>query len=149
MKIWCVDHAGLSWNNCSDLFFTKEEAQACFDKYDIEGFYRKMYQVEDIWDWCGRNFQEVLAEIFASRDDGDDKIYIYNMCNEIKEAALHCGILQCSVDGFWADEESFVLSVAWCYDGKLNHRTWHFDALDDFYEYPTIVERRSEWEKKN
>ena len=149
MKIWCVDHAGLSWNIHSELFFTREEAQERYDAYNFDGAYRKLYQVEDIWGWCARNFQEVLTEIIASRDDGDDKIYIYNMCNEIKEAALHCGVLQCSVDGFWTDEQGFVLSVAWYYDGKLNHRTWHFDARDDFYRYPTIVERRIEWEKKS
>lgn len=148
MKIWCVDYSGLSHNVYSALFFTKEEAELQMDALPKTGCYKKMYQVEDIWRWCARNFQEVLAVIIASRDDGDDKIYIYNMCNEIKEAALHCGVLQCSVDGFWTDEQSFVLSVAWCYDGKLNHRTWHFDARDDFYEYPTIVERRSKWTNK-
>ena len=42
MKIWCVDHAGLSWNISSDLYFTKAEAQAAYDKYNIDGFYRKM-----------------------------------------------------------------------------------------------------------
>lgn len=147
MKIWCVDYAGLSYHVSSHLFFTKEEAEDFYESRNHCGNYVKMYQVEDIWGWCARNFQEVLTEIVASRDDGDDKIYIYNMCNEIKEAALHCGVLQCSVDGFWTDEQGFVLSVAWCYDGKLNHRTWHFDARDDFYEYPTIVERRSKWQK--
>lgn len=146
MKIWCVDWSGLSHNIRSELYFTKSEAQAEYDKRCHPDCYCKMYQVEDIWGWCARNFQEVLTEIVASRDDGDDKIYIYNMCNEIKEAALHCGLLQCSVDGFWTDEQGFVLSVAWCSEGKLNHRTWHFDARDDFYEYPTIVERRSKYE---
>ena len=147
MKIWCVDYSGLSHMVHNTLFFTKAEAENHYDILPNSGCYKKMYQVEDIWGWCARNFQEVLSEIIASRDEGDDKIYIYNMCNEIKEAALHCGLLQCSVDGFWADEQSFVLSVAWCSEGALNHRTWHFDARDDFYEYPTIVERRSKYEK--
>ena len=148
MKIWCVDYSGLSHMVHSTLFFTKVEAENHYDVLPNSGCYKKMYQVEDIWGWCARNFQEVLSEIIASRDDGNDAIYIYNMCNEIREAALHCGLLQCSVDGFWTDEQSFVLSVAWYYDGKLNHRTWHFDARDDFYEYPTIVERRSKYEQK-
>lgn len=147
MKIWCVDHSGVSSHIYSSLFFTKQEAQAAYDNLCSPNSYCKMYQVEDIWRWCARNFNEVISEVLASRDDGNGKIYIYNMCNEIKEAALHCGVFQCSVDGFWTDEQGFVLSVAWYYDGKLNHRTWHFDARDDFYEYPTIVERRSKYEK--
>jgi hypothetical protein len=39
------------------------------------------------------------------------------------------------------------LSTAWFHDGKLHHSTRHFDASDKIYEYPTIVERRSKWEK--
>ena len=146
MKIWCVDHSGVSSHIYNSVFFTKQEAQAAYDAMPSDCC-KKMYQVEDIWRWCARNFYEVLIEIVASRDDGDGRIYIYNMCNEIKEAALHCGLFHCSVDGFWTDEQGFVLSVAWCYDGELKHRTWHFDARDDFYGCPTIVERRSKYEQ--
>jgi hypothetical protein len=53
------------------------------------------------------------------------------------------------VDAFWNENESFVLSVAWVNDGDLFHRTYNFNALDDRYEYPTIVERRSKWQKEN
>jgi hypothetical protein len=149
MKIWCFDHASLSYHIHSDLYFSKEEAQERYDAYNFDGAYRKLYQVEDIWGWCGRHFYEVISEIIASRDDGNESTYIYNMCNEIKEAAIHCGLSQCSVDGFWTDEQGFVLSVAWVSEGELSHRTYHFNARDDFYDYPTIVERRSKWEKKN
>ena len=145
MKIWCVDHAGLSWNISSDLYFTKAEAQAAYDKYDIDGFYRKMYQVEDIWGWCGRHFNEVINEVLASRDDGNDRIYVFGLCLELNEAAEHCKLKHCNVDGFWVNEDEFVLSVAWMSESNLYHRTWHFDARDDFYEYPTIVERRSKY----
>lgn len=149
MKIWCVDHAGLSWNISSDLYFTKAEAQAAYDKYDFDGFYRKMYQVNDIWGWCGRHFDEVVLEVLSSRDTGDDAIYIFGLVNELKEAAEHCKLEHFSVDGFWVNEQEFVLSVAWMSEGKLNHRTHHFDASDKFYEYPTIVERRSKYETQN
>ena len=47
MKIWCFDHASLSYHIHSDLYFTKEEAQERYDAYNFDGAYRKMYQVED------------------------------------------------------------------------------------------------------
>ena len=147
MKIWCVDHAGLGWNISSDLYFTKAEAQATYDKYDSDCFYRKMYQVHDIWGWCGRHFDEVILEVLNSRDTGDDAIYIFGLVNELREAAEHCKLEHFSVDGFWVNGYAFCLSVAWFHDGKLHHSTRHFDASDKFYEYPTIVERRSKWEK--
>lgn len=149
MKIWCVDYAGLSHNVYSSLFFTKEEAEFQMDALPKTGCYKKMYQVEDIWGWCGRNFGQVIVEILTSRNDGDSRVYICGMCNEIKEAANHCGLAQCSVEGFWTDEDEFVLSVAWVNNNELNHRTWDMLARDDAYNYPTIVERWSKWEKKN
>ena len=150
MKIWCVDHAGLGWNIYSDLLFTKEEAQDRYDSlYAGPGSYRKMYQVEDIWGWCGRHFDEVIIEILASRDTGDDSIYIFGLRDEIIEAAEHCGLKQCSVECFWMNRYEFVLSVAWISEGELKHQTRYFRADDKAYKYPTIVERRSEWEKKN
>ena len=149
MKIWCFDHASLSYNIHSDLYFSKEEAQERYDAYNFDGAYRKLYQVEDIWGWCARNFDKVVDEIISSRDDGDDHVYIYNMCNEIKEAAAHCKLEHFSVDGFWVNRYEFCLSVAWFHDGKLHHSTRHFDASDKFYEYPAIVERRSKWQKEN
>ena len=147
MKIWCVDHA-LTWSIHSDVYFTKEEAQERYDHYSsIKDAYVKMYQVEDIWGWCGRHFDEVILEVLNSRDDGDDAIYIFGLVNELNEAAAHCKLEYFSVDGFWVNEQEFCLSVAWFHDGKLHHSTRHFDANDKFYEYPTIVERRSKWQK--
>ena len=147
MKIWCFDHASLSYHIHSDLYFSKEEAQERYDAYNFDGAYRKLYQVEDIWGWCGRHFDKVILEVMSSRDTGDDAIYIYGLVNELKEAAAHCKLEHFDVDGFWVNEQEFVLSIAWMSEGKLNHRTFHFDASDKFYEYPTIVERRSKYEK--
>ena len=147
MKIWCFDHASLSYHIHSDLYFSKEEAQERYDAYNFDGAYRKLYQVEDIWGWCGRHFDKVILEVMSSRDTGDDAIYIYGLVNELKEAAAHCKLEHFDVDGFWVNEQEFVLSIAWMSEGKLNHRTFHFDANDKFYEYPTIVERRSKYEK--
>ena len=146
MKIWCVDHAGLGFSVYSELFFTKEEAQNRYDSlYAGPGSYRKMYQVNDIWGWCGRHFNEVILEVLNSRDDGDDSIYIFGLVNELREAAEYCKLEHFSIDGFWVNQYEFCLSVAWFHDGKLHHSTRHFDASDKFYEYPTIVERRSKW----
>ena len=150
MKIWCVDHGGLGFNIYSDLLFTKEEAQDRYDSlYAGPGSYRKMYQVEDIWGWCGRHFNEVILEILASRDTGDNSTYIFGLRDEIVEAAEHCGLKQCSVECFWINRYEFVLSVAWVSDGNLKHQTRYFRADDKAYKYPTIVERRSKWQKEN
>jgi hypothetical protein len=155
MKIWCVDHAGLSHNIYSELLFTKEEAQDRYDSlYAGPGSYRKMYQVEDIWHWCARNFEKVLYEIIASRDSGEDYTYIWGMLNEIKEAAEHCGVENFSADMIIAHEDGYdpeytvyVLSVAWFQDGKMHHQIYKFYGIDTPYNYPTIVERRSKYEK--
>ena len=147
MKIWCVDYSGLSHMVHSTLFFTKAEAELHMVILPNAGCYKKMYQVEDIWGWCGRHFNEVINEVLRSRDTGNDAIYIYGLVNELKEAAAHCKLEHFDVDGFWANEQEFVLSIAWMSEDKLNHRTFHFNARDDFYEYPTIVERRSNYEK--
>lgn len=149
MKIWCVDYSGLSHNIYSSLFFTKAEAELQMDALPKTGCYKKMYQVEDIWGWCGRNFNEVIHEVIKSRDNGDDSIYIYGLVNELKEAAAHCGLEQFSVDAFWLNRYEFLLSVAWMSNGALHHNTRKFNAVDDRYEYPTIVERRSKYESKS
>ena len=150
MKIWCVDHAGLSWNIYSDLFFTKEEAEDKYNHYaSIDGMYVKMYQVEDIWGWCGRHFDQVIIEILASRDTGDNSTYIFGLRDEIIKAAEHCGIKQCDVDCFWINRYEIVLSVAWISEGELKHQTRYFRADERAYKYSTIVERRSKWQKEN
>ena len=154
MKIWCVEHAGMGFNTYSELLFTKEEAQDRYDSlYAGPGSYRKMYQVEDIWGWCGRHFDQVIHEVLASRDSGDDFIFVHGLVEELKEAAAHCGLEQFSADACWADEannrvtDPFVLSVAWISEGKLFHRIYHFEAFDAWCKTPTIVERRSKYEK--
>lgn len=147
MKIWCVDHA-LTWSIHSDVYFTKEEAQERYDHYSsIKDAYVKMYQVEDIWGWCGRHFNEVILEVLNSRDTGDDAIYIFGLVNELKEAAEHCKLEHFRIEGFWVNDHEFALNIAWFHEGQLHMDTRHFDASDKFYEYPTIVERRSKWQK--
>lgn len=150
MKIWCVDYSGLSYHISSYLFFDKMEAEDFYESRNHCGNYVKMYQVEDIWGWCGRHFDQVIHEIIASRDNGDNYTYIYGIADEVREAAEHCGVEYCSVDAFWADgNDKFVFSVAWLQDGKLFHYTDCFDGIDTLYSYPSIVERRSEWQKEN
>ena len=149
MKIWCVDYAGLSPSINSRLFFKKEEAEDFDKSWGFDGAYHKMYQVEDIWGWCGRHFDEVILEVLNSRDNGDNSIYIYGLVNELKEAAAHCKLEHFSVDAFWLNGYEFLLSVAWVSNGELHHSTRSFGAVDEKYEYPTIVERRSKWQKEN
>ena len=149
MKIWCVDYAGLSPRINSSLFFTKEEAEDFDKSWSFDGAYHKMYQVEDIWGWCSRHFDEVINEIIASRDNGDNFTLIYGMVEEIREAAEHCGLKRFSIDAFWTQSNDFVLSAAWISEGSLFHRTYVLDALDEKYEHPTIVERRSKWQTEN
>ena len=149
MKIWCVDYSGLSHTISSTLFFTKAEAENRYDSLPNTNCYKKMYQVEDIWGWCGRHFDQVILEVLNSRDNGDDSIYIYGLVNELKEAAAHCKLEQFSVDAFWLNGYEFLLSIAWVSNGELHHSTRSFGAVDEKYEYPTIVERRSKWQKEN
>lgn len=155
MKIWCVDHA-LTWSIHSEVYFTKEEAQEQYDHYsNIKDAYVKMYQVEDIWGWCGRHFDQVIHEVLTSRDSGDDFIFVHGLIEELKEAAAHCGLEQFSADACWQTElpdkvtDQFVLSVAWVSEGKLFHHIHRFEALGAWYKNPTIVERRSKWQKEN
>ena len=151
MKIWCVDHAGLSWNIRSDLYFTKEEAQAAYDKYDIDGFYRKMYMVEDIWGWCARNFRRVVNEIVALRDSGDNFHYIYGLVEELRETAAHCGVEQFSADLVWGDVswetewDTCFMSVAWYHDGKLEHMNFLLNGIDHPWKYPALYKRGWEY----
>ena len=147
MKIWCVDYSGFGHTISSTLFFTKAEAENRYDSLPNTDCYKKMYQVNDIWGWCGRHFDEVILEVLNSRDDGDDSIYIYGLVNELREAAEHCGLEQISIDAFWVNRYEFCLSIAWLHDGHLHHNTRIFDARDDRYEEPTIVERRANYEK--
>lgn len=147
MKIWCVDYAGFSPSISSRLFFTKAEAEDFDKSWSFDGAYHKMYQVEDIWGWCGRHFNEVIIEILTSRDTGDDSTYIFGLRDEIVEAAEHCGLKQCSVECFWINHYEFVLSVAWISEDELKHQTRYFQADDRVYKYSTIVERRSKWQK--
>lgn len=148
MKIWCVDYSGFNPSINSRLFFTKEEAEDFDKSWSFDGAYHKMYQVEDIWGWCGRHFNEVILEILATRDTGDGSTYIFGLRDEIVEAAEHCGLKQYDVDCFWINRYEFVLSVVWISEIELKHQTRYFRAVDKAYKYPTIVERRSKWDRE-
>lgn len=154
MKIWCVDHASLNGNIRSYLYFTKAEAQTAYNKDNLDGFYRKMYQVEDIWNWCARHFECVVNEVLCSRDNGDGATLICGMVEELYEAAKHCGVDNFSADMILIREDfdspqcDYALSIAWMSEGKLIHRLYHIEGVDIPTNYPTIVERRSKWQKQ-
>lgn len=150
MKIWCVDHAGLNPRISSDLYFSKEEAQAAYDKYNIDGFYRKMYMVEDIWHWCARNFKRVANEIVARRDSGDGFTYIYGLVEELRNTAAHCEVEKFSADLIWADtswekdHDVCFLTMAWVQYGKMEHIYFRLNGCDVPWNFKPIYER--EWE---
>ena len=152
MKIWCVDYAGFSPSINSRLFFTKAGAEDFDKSWSFDGAYHKMYQVEDIWGWCGRHFDQIIHEVLTSRDNGD-VIFVHGLVEELKEAAEHCRLQHFSADACWLNEapdrvtDTFVLSVAWMSEGKLFHRIHRFEAQGAWYNKPTIVERRSKYEK--
>ena len=91
MKIWCVEWSGLSHNIYNELFFTKSEAQAAYDRRCHPDCYCKMYQVEDIWRWCARNFQEVLTEIIGT-DCSVHEVEVKSESSEV-ESVAECQIV--------------------------------------------------------
>lgn len=155
MKIWCVDYSGLSHNVYSSLFFTKEEAELQMDALPKTGCYKKMYQVEDIWHWCARNFKRVVNEIVAERDSGDDFHYVYGLVEELRATAEHCGIEQFNADLVWIDNsydrhlDDCVLSVAWFYNDKLEHMMFKLEGCDSPVGRVPLYKRGWENETKN
>lgn len=154
MKIWCVDWSGLGWNIHSELFFNKYKAEECYEKHASHGCYAKIRQVEDIWNWCARHFEYVVNEVLCSRDNGDGATLIYGMVEELREAAKHCGVDNFSADMILIREDfdspqcDYALSIAWMSERKLIHRLYHIEGVDIPTNYPTIIERRSKWQKQ-
>lgn len=149
MKIWCVDSA-VYYTTHSQLFLTKEEAQNEYDQH-THG-YCKMYQVEDIWHWCARNFQRVVNEIVALRDNGDGYTLIYNLVNELRETAEHCDVENFSADMIIArepvdcdDDRVYALGVAWFYENKLRHMQFLLNGLDYPFEHTPLYKKG--WER--
>ena len=134
MKIWCFDHASLSYHIHSDLYFSKEEAQERYDAYNFNGAYRKLYQVEDIWGWCGRHFNEVIIEILASRDVGDGSIHIFGLRDEIVEAAE----IEMKYHGYIARERALAEKVQRLENIKIKDR----------FDYHSITQLSTEARQK-
>lgn len=136
MKIWCVDHSGLSWNIHSDLYFTKEEAQAAYNKYDMDGFYRKMYQVEDIWGWCARHFEHIIERELEDCGLSTGIVDVNRFIQKIREAAVEVGVCEISVkailtrEGFDDDISDFTVSIAWYQDHKMFHKMYAFEGRE-------------------
>lgn len=93
-----------------------------------------------------RWFDEVIIEVLDSRFADDNICYIYGLLNELREAAQYCGLRQYIIEGFWVDEEQYILSAAWICDGMLRQSTHLIYGRDDRYEYPTIVDK---WMKED
>lgn len=69
--VWCVDYANpLAYHISSELFLTEEDAQAFFDERpNGEGWYKKMYPVEDIWNFTEK--QELFKALEEAKAAGN------------------------------------------------------------------------------
>lgn len=150
MKIWCVDYSCLSWHVSSKVFYSQEEAIEFANSLQDDDCHRKIYQVDDIWGWCGRNFDKVIVDIIESRDTGD-YICVRGIVAEIAEAAEHCGIKFSSAKmDFVADHEDwddYVLSVAWFVDDELHHMLYTLEGVNCPSRCHSVVERRNVYEQ--
>jgi hypothetical protein len=128
MRLWCVDYAGLGWHISSKLFFKEADALEFYHKYDGEGFYHKIYQVTDIWNWTARHFEEYIDILYEENRDENGKVSPTCFINDVQDAALLCSI-ELSVEGteavMGAKYVEFV-SVAWYYDEAMKHKVWVF-----------------------
>ena len=126
MKLWCVDYAGLGWRISSKLFFKEADALEFYHKYDGEGFYHKIYQVTDIWNWTARHFEEYVDILYEENRDEDGKVNALSFVGEVHAIAHECGI-ELSVEGAEAvmgGKSVEFVSFAWYFDGALNHKVW-------------------------
>lgn len=65
MKVWAVNTPNtFSGMTHTSLFINKEDAEAKYNAFKSRG--ATMGQVEDIWDFCARNFDEIVMNVIDS-----------------------------------------------------------------------------------
>ena len=142
MKLWCVNYTTyFSYHTHSEIFLREEDARKFYNSRP-ENRYRSISPVTDIWNWCARNFEEVLNLIMdqhiIGEDNSGEEIYnittlVQDIVNEmtedgIKEPSI---ILKKTRDGFGDNPNDYSLSVAWVYDNYLYHKMFTFEGVCD------------------
>ena len=70
LKLWSVSYATpLMYHDSVKLFFTKEQADRCADGLRDHVIDLKVHEVEDIWEYNGRNFKQKILSIVERRYD--------------------------------------------------------------------------------
>lgn len=136
MKIWCVDYSGTFDSHMhSVLFLSEEEAKEWYEKFTYDGVYRKMYQVEDIWGFAARNFEQVIINLITAHTDDEGNTHIWNEEGESLEEKIAKLAKQLDIQQFsyerWLTFDNpgidiYAFSAAWVHEGELHHfnDTW-------------------------
>lgn len=130
MKIWSVTVPN-TFNGMSNtsLFINEEDAKDKFNRFKDRG--ATMGQVDDIWDFCVRNFDDVLINVIESfydkrgrfnpekeTEDGEsidiDKA-LMDVCYEVIGNSDYF-----NVDTYWGDDYSSLcyIAVSWNCEGE-------------------------------
>lgn len=69
MKVWAVNTPNtFNGTTRTSLFVNKEDAEAKYNAFKDRG--ATIGQVDDIWDFCARNFDEIVMNVIDSFYDG-------------------------------------------------------------------------------
>lgn len=140
MKLWCVNYATpFSYHTQSGLFLREETARKFYESRP-ENCYRSISSVTDIWNWCARNFEEVLKLIMeqhlAGEDNCGEEVYnistlVQNIVDEMTEDGIgvRSVILKKTRESFDDNVNDYSLSVAWMYDDYLYHKLYTFEGV--------------------
>lgn len=140
MKLWCVNYSTpFSYHTQSGLFLREETARKFYESRP-ENCYRSISPVSDIWNWCARNFEEVLNLIMdqhlVGEDNSGEEVYnISTLVQDIADEMIEDGIKDPSIilkktrDGFGDSPNDYSLSVAWVYDNYLYHKMFTFEGV--------------------
>lgn len=142
MKLWCVNYTTyFSYHTHSEIFLREEDARKFYNSRP-ENRYRSISPVTDIWNWCARNFEEVLNLIMDQHIVGEDNSgeEVYNVTTLVQDIAnemLEDGIKEPSIilkktrSSYDDKLNDYSLSVAWVYDNYLYHKMFTFEGVCD------------------
>ena len=140
MKLWCVNYATpFSYHTQSGLFLREETARKFYESRP-ENCYRSISSVSDIWNWCARNFEEVLKLIMDQHLVGEDNCgeEVYNISTLVQDIVdemtedgigVRSVILKKTRESFDDNLNDYSLSVAWVYDNCLHHKLYTFEGV--------------------
>lgn len=140
MKLWCVNYATLfSYNTYSKIFLCEEDARKFYESRS-ENCHRSISSVSDIWNWCARNFEEVLKLIMDQHLIGKDNCseWVYNVStltqdiiDEMAEDGIDVRsvILKKTHESSEDNISNYSLSVVWMYNDHLYHKLYTFKGV--------------------